>query len=233
MISEHLEYLELSPEFSDSTVKTARKWLSKFGTFCGKKCPAEMSVRDLNQWHKAIIWTPGPSGKLYSEATTNQAVGAVRRFYRWGLAAGKLREDPTVELWTPKAKKVKRSPLELSPSDARKLLLSPDLDSPQGIRDRAILALLLETRISKNACSRIDIRHLQFDTGALLTKGRYRKIHSLSDGVLADIERYLQEARPLFVTAIDPALFLNRNGSRLSGPSVQQTLNQHRKNCGL
>lgn len=233
MISEHLEYLRSSPDFAESTVKLAEPWLRNFEEYCGKKSPAEMSVRDLNGWHKAITWTPGPRGKLYSEASTNQAVGAIRRFYRWGLAAGKLKEDPTVELKTPKARKVQRSTLALSPSESRKLLLSPDLDTPTGIRDRAIIALLLETKISRNACSRINIDHLQFDTGALMTTGRSRAIYSLSDGLLADIERYLKEARPLLVTAIDPALFLNRNGGRLSGQSIQQAYRYHRKLCGL
>lgn len=226
MIEEHLQFLADSNEYSPGTVVSARGWLSRFQQFCGERSPAELKTRDLEQWHKQLVWTPGPSGKLYSESTVNQAVGAIRRLYRWGLAAGKLKMDPTKTLSTPKAPSARSQSLELKPSELRRILAALDPDSPYGIRDRAILGILVETGCSRPACSRLDQAHLCFDTGALLTKGRSQKIHSLSDGLLADLKRYLRDARPLLVTDITPALFLDRNGNRISPGSVQQIVNR-------
>ena len=81
------------------------------------------------------------------------------------------------------------------------------------------------TGISRGACSRINRDHLCFETGALLSRSRCQKIHSLDDGLLADLHRYLREARPLLVKENTPALFLDRYGNRLSTRAIDQLIN--------
>jgi len=229
VIEEHLRYLAQSGDYSPATIESAHRWLHHFQAFCGDRSPTDLKTQDLEQWHKHFVWTPGPNGKLYAEATVNQAVGAVRRFYRRLLAEGKLKSDPTKTLLTPAAKKTRSQKFALNSSEKRRLLVSLDPDSPFGIRDRAVLGVLVETGISRPACSRIDRDHLCFDTGALLTKSRGQKIHSLSEGLLADLHRYLREARPLLVKDITPALFLDRYGNRLSSGSIQQITKRARE----
>ena len=232
MIEEHLEDLR-QQNYSKATINLTIPWLLHFQEFCGGRDPAELKPKDLEQWQKFLAWNPGPSGKLYSEATVNQAVGAIRRFYRWGLAAGKFPSNPTETLVTPKAKQTRSQKLKLHPQELRKIFSLLDSDHAFGIRDRAVLGVLVETGITRPTCSRIDRDHLCFDTGALLTRGRTQQIHSLTDGLLADLQRYLRDARPLLVTDITPALFLNSNGNRLSGPSIQQFVNKARKLAAL
>lgn len=232
MIDDHLQALRRDGA-SRSTIQSAESWLQHFWVFCRGRCPSELNSSDLVDWHKELVWIPGPSGKLYSEASINQAIGAVRRFYRWALANSRVQSDPTNELTTRKVESRRTNRLELRPTEARKLLASPSLETPAGIRDRAIFSVLLETGISRPACAGIDLGHLQLDTGALLTKGRSQQIHSLSHGTLADLERYLREARPLLLDLANPALFLNLNGDRISAGSIAQTLRHHRQLAGL
>ena len=219
MIEAHLQKLRESGDYSPATIRAAIPWLLHFQEFCGAREPAELTSKDLEQWHKLLVWTPGPSGKLYSEATVNQAVGAIRRFYRLLLAEGELSRDPTETLVTPKARSTRSFALDFEPAQKRAVFASLDPDSSFGIRDRAVL-VLMETGISQPACSRIDQDHLCFDTGALLAKGRKQTIHSLTDGLLADLHRYLRDARPLLVGGTTPAFFLDRNGNRLSPGSL-------------
>ncbi|MFA5506825.1 MAG: phage integrase N-terminal SAM-like domain-containing protein [Vulcanimicrobiota bacterium] len=228
MIEEHLAGLR-EDGFSPRTLEAAARWLRHFKNFCGDRSPVELKPEDIDQWHKELVWTPGPKGKLYAENTVGQAVGAVRRFYRRLLAEGKIAEDPTTSLVTPKPKRTRAQGLKLEPRELRGIFSALDLENPFGIRDRAVLGLLVETGISAGACSRIDVGHLCFDTGALLTRGRRQKIHSLTDGLLADLHRYLREARPLLVTDITPALFLDRYGNRVSTPSVRRIIDRARK----
>lgn len=232
-LAQHLEALSQSGDYSKATIEAAHRWLTNFQAFCSDRDPAKLATKDLEQWHKQLAWTPGPRGKLYSPNTVNQAVGAVRRLYCLLLVEGKLKTNPARTLLTPGVKKTKPQALNFMPSEVRRLLFSPNLESPAGIRDRAVLGVLLETQISRPSCSRIDQRHLCFDTGALLTTGHTRQIHSLNDGLLADLERYLREARPLLVNDVTPALFLNRDGNRYSGQSIQKMVRFHRQLCGL
>ena len=233
LTEEHLRYLAESDDYSRRTVVNARPWLENFQAFCGHRSPTELKAKDLEKWHKTLAWTPGPSGNLYSQASVNQAVGAVRRFYRWLLAEGHVRANPTSTLVTPATKRNGSQRFELEGAEKRAVLAALDPDSPYGVRDRAVLGVLLETGISRPACSRINRDHLCFDTGALMTTGRSRKIHSLTEGLLADLHRYLQQARPLLVNDITPALFLDRYGNRLSPGSIQQITNKARSLANL
>lgn len=233
MIEEHLQYLRQCGDYSKATAANARAWLKRFEAFCGDRCPSELRAADLALWHKELAWTPGPSGKLYSQSSVNQAVGAVRRFYRWALVEGRVKVDPSEGLVTRAAKRTRSNRLDLAPSQARKLLSSPNVETPVGIRDRAIFGILLETGVSRQACAGIDLAHLQLDTGALLTRGRGQLVHSLSEGLLADIERYLREARPLLLQGTHPAIFLSTSGERITAGAIQQQLRHHRQLQGL
>lgn len=232
LLSEHLEALEQGGRYSVTTISLTSTWLLKFEAFLGSKSPTELKVKDLEDWNRLLAWTPGPTGKLYSENTINQAVGSIRRFYRWLLAEGRIKTNPAQTLQTKKAKIVKPK-REYLASEIRELLGSPDLGTASGIRSRALLGVLLETKASHRACSGLDLGHLCFDTETLLTKGRQQKIHALSFGLLADLKRYLQESRPLLIQAPTQALFLNKKGERLSKESVNQVLLIHRRHCGL
>ncbi len=207
-------------------------WLAKFERYCGDRETLTLGPADLVAWRQELAWTPGPSGRMLSENTVNQGVLSVRGFYRWAVIEGLISEDPAATLKI-RGVRTERRP-KLTVTERRSLLAFPNLDVPMGIRDRAVLALLLETRISRPACSRLNLASLQLDTGALMADGRKSAgIHALSDGLCADLERYLTEARPALVTCEEPALLLNRKGRRLSPGSIQGLVRDAMLGCGL
>ena len=238
MVEEHLAALKQSGQYSQTTIDIAATWLQRFQVHFGDRDLTALKPKDLDQWHKQLAWTPGPSGKLYSENTLNQAVGTIRRFYRGLLAAGLLSRDPTSELVTPHVKAV-RLQRAYTAAEKRALLSSPDLESPTGIRDRAVLGVLLETGISRPACSRLELKDIQFDTSALLSRGRKQEIHCLGAGLLEDLERYLRESRRLLIRVDNEpakqneAFFLTINGDRLSANCIAQLQRHHRKRADL
>lgn len=232
MIQEYLEHLSREGRYSKATLGIISRWLTRFEQFSGDRDPAALTSADLLAWRHELTWQPGSSGRMLSENTINQAVLAVRGFYRWAMAEALISMDPAASLKI-RAVRLKRRP-KLAVAERRKLLAFPNLDVPVGIRDRAVIALLLETGISRPACSRLDLAHLQLDTGALRANGRKSGgIHTLSDGLCADLERYLKEARPLLIRSEQIALFLNTRGGRLSGPSVQRIIRHALLVCGL
>lgn len=231
LIELHLQELKAEGRYSASTLQTTESWLRNLEAFWGQQSLARLCPERLTDWRRNLTWNPTSQGKIYSENTVNQAIGAIRRFFAWAAAQGLLPEDPSGHLITRRVPLRRRS---LNPVQARRLLGAPDLDSPMGIRDRAVLGVLVETRITRPACSRIDLVHLQLDTGALLTQGRQRQIHCLTDGLLGDLERYLNYSRPLLAgEKTSSALFLNQQGERLSGPSIQQLCRRHCQAAGV
>jgi integrase/recombinase XerD len=231
MTSEYLESLRRQGRYTVTTLSIISYWLSRLEQFAGDRDVVKLRAADLVAWRQELTWQPGPSGRMLSENTVNQAVLAIRGFYRWAMATGVLQNDPAAGLKVRAVHAPRRKPLAIK--DTRKLLAFSNLDTPTGIRDRAVLAVLLETGISRAACSALDLIHLHLDTGALMASGRKGGIHTLSDGLCADLERYLRESRPLLIHDDQPALFLNRNGGRFSVESIHGVLRRALLGCGL
>lgn len=232
MFPEYLQSRRLEGRYSPGTLFIMESWLKQFERFCAGRDPAKLKSSELNSWRQELVWRTGPDGVLYSGHTINQAVWVVRGFYRWAEACGYLSKDPSTVL---KMRGVpRREKRKWTPTEVRSLLSCPDLDHPLGIRDRAVLGILLETDITRPACSRLDLEHLQLDTGALFATGRKRGVKALSDGLCADIERYLKESRPILVVDdTQRALFLNQKGGRFSLGSIQRLFALSLKACGL
>lgn len=226
VISSHLKALRAGG-YAEGSVIAADGWLRNLESFAAGRELTELGPQDLEQWHRELTWRAGPRGSLYSQNTVNQAVGAVRRFYRYLIAQGTLVENPAATLVTPS---VRASKPVWKNADTRRFLASPDLDTPTGVRDRAILGVLLETGMPRAACARLDLGDLCFDTAALLATGRSRRIHSLGDGLMADLERYLRKSRPLLLSPERPtqALFLSIHGRRMTGAALYQVFNRHK-----
>ncbi len=221
MIEDYLE--ENQDRYSPATLVLRMAWLEDLGR---RGDLLGMTCDDLVEWRKELGWRVNRRGAPYSENTLHQAVGAARSFYRWALEKGLVKSDPTRLL---KTAHVKRRPqLKLSASQVRQLLAGPDLETFIGIRDRALLGLVVELSLEKRACSRLDLGHLQMDTGALLTVSRGRRqIHSLTESLLSDLRFYLDHSRPHLAKEGEPALFVGRHGGRLSNVGVGHVVKQH------
>ena len=94
MTREYLESLRQQGRYSKTTLTIISGWLEKLERFAGNQELAKLRAKDLEKWRKELAWTPGPSGRMLSENTQNQAVLAVRGFYRWLVANGFVPTDP-------------------------------------------------------------------------------------------------------------------------------------------
>ncbi len=220
MISEFVQHLERKG-YSKTTVDISRKWLEHFtARFPGP--PDQLKPSDLTRYQKLLGWEPGPSGKLYSENTQSQAIGVIRAFFRWCVDQDHLKKSPADHLKTRAVPKKERS--YLTTVQARKLLALPDLDTSMGLRDRAVLGLIIEEQASPAALARLDLTDFQPDTGAVLLKGRRRRIVSLGPGLQTDLERYIRIGRAGTAQPHEEALFISRSGTRFNKPGIHAVL---------
>jgi site-specific recombinase XerD len=82
---------------------------------------------------------------------------------------------------------------------------------------------------------RLDLKNVDLSERTLLVRGKGNKERMVLIGTAAEqaIRRYLKEARHKLAVDPAPALFLNRDGQRLSGRSVQQIVRRHALRAGL
>lgn len=162
--------------------------------------------------------------------TRSRKVSSIRSFFKYlELNAKLITENPVKNLEVPSSKKA--LPKYLSLEESVDLISS--IETPFTSRDYCIIVLFLNCGMRLSELVGINITDIKDDTLKLLGKGNKERIVYLNDACIFAIEEYLKD-RPKPKTITDKgALFLNRNGRRISQRRVQQIVGECLKSAGL
>ena len=139
-------------------------------------------------------------------------VSTLKQFYLWTVDQGLRSDDPAADLSTPK---LPRSlPKAMTESEVEALLKAPDLDTPLGLRDKAMLEVLYATGLRVSELVSLRGEQISLAQGVLRVRGKGSKerLVPLGDEAQHWIVRYLQEARALLHARPQPALFITQRG---------------------
>jgi integrase/recombinase XerD len=164
-----------------------------------------------------------------------RAVACVRGFYRFLALDGRVPVNPADGLRPPKAWKA--LPSFLSGEDVDRLLAAPDVHTPKGLRDRALIELLYATgmRVSELLSLRPADLNLEASYLTCIGKGSKQRIVPFGDQAAGWVRRYAQDARPqLLGGRKSPRLFVNaRGGSALSRIGFWGLLKTYGRKAGV
>jgi len=120
--------------------------------------------------------------------------------------------------------RIKKIPTVLEEKEMNALLDAPDVNSPRGLRDKAILELLYSTgmRVGELVTLKLSDVDVWSSTVKVTGKGSRQRFCYLTDSAVEALERYLEKRPPK-----PEALFLNKNLTRLSAVSVRSIVNKH------
>ena len=124
-----------------------------------------------------------------------------------------MRVNPSEDLHPPRAWKV--LPRYLSIEDVDRLIAQPDVSTPRGLRDRAVIELLYATgmRVSELVALRPADVHLEASYLTCTGKGNKQRIVPIGDEAAAWVKRYLQQSRALLLgRRRSTRLFVNARG---------------------
>jgi integrase/recombinase XerD len=148
-----------------------------------------------------------------SPRSVARAVACYRGFYRFLLIDGRVKTNPSEDLHPPRAWKV--LPRYLSIEDVDRLIAQPDVSTPRGLRDRALIELLYATgmRVSELVMLRPADVHLDASYLTCKGKGNKERIVPIGDEAAAWVQRYLQQSRHVLLGERRSArLFVNARG---------------------
>jgi integrase/recombinase XerC len=217
------DHLRIGRGLSPHTVRGYAEDLLQFSAFLegeGLDDWRGVSHRDLRRFLSEM------QGRGLARRSMARRLSAVRTFYRYLSRKEEGTRNPTVGVKGPRLER--RLPSCFTGDEIEALLAAPDRQSPLGLRDAAILETLYSSGMRVSEVVALDLDDVPEEDGRVrvLGKGRKERIVFLGRAARETIHAYLKCARPSLARARrkgEPcaALFLNKNGTRLSDRAVR------------
>lgn len=163
-----------------------------------------------------------------SARSTARRLSTMRRFYGRELREGRLSADPTVLIRAPKIGRA--LPSVLSESEVEGLLRAPLVDTPLGLRDRAMLETLYATGLRVSELVELRTSAVGLDQGVVRVtgKGGKERLVPLGEESLNWIERFIRSGRGTILGAkTSPSLFPTARGGGMTRQAFWQLIKRY------
>jgi integrase/recombinase XerD len=166
---------------------------------------------------------------LATKATTaNRRLTVFKRYYRWALRERLVQADPTLKLQA--AKQALRVPKTLTEAQVEALLTAPPVDTPLGLRDRAMLELMYASGLRVSELVDLRVSNIGMNEGVLRVFGKGAKERLVPFGQVARewLVRYLADARPAILGGQQTEdMFVTQRGSGMTRVMFWMIVKKH------
>lgn len=226
--------LWLEDGLARNSIESYRRDLSLFAEWLqrhGARAPEAALEADLHAYFAARHSTAARAekGRRAPRASSDaRLLSSLRRFYQYCVRERHCRIDPTLRLDPPK--RAPRFPRTLSEGDVEALLAAPEIGTPRGLRDRAMLETLYACGLRVSELVGLKQHEVNLDAGVLrvLGKGSKERLVPLGEEAVAWIARYQAEARPVLLgSAGANALFVTERGGAMTRQAFWYLVKRH------
>jgi integrase/recombinase XerD len=230
MIGAYLDHLRVERRLAGHTLESYARDLSALAAYADEtgRQPEALDRASLEEFVRRQM-TRGLSPRSVA-----RAVAAVRGFYRFLVVDRRLERNPADDLRPPRAWPA--LPKFLSIEEVDRLITQPDVATPRGLRDRAMIELLYATglRVTELVGVRAADLHLDEHYLTCIGKGSKERIVPIGEQASEWITRYQMTARrDLLKGRATPRLFVNARGGALSRVGFWKILKQHGRAADL
>ena len=203
---------------TEQTLKTRAGHLKRFIIWCDERSinhPKEVTKPILERYQRYLFEIRQKNGEPLSFRTQAGQLASLKAFFKWLARENHILSNPASELEAPRYRK--RLPKQiLSVEEVNRVLDLPDVHSPYGLRDKAILELLYSCGIRRMELSNLEVQDIDRGRETILIqegKGRKDRMLPLGKRALYWVEKYRLESRPLMLNdAYEQHLFLTDYG---------------------
>ncbi len=227
-IQRWLDHLRYERRLSPLTAKNYHRDVEALYTFL---CNAEVPAWDAVDPGHLRSFAARLHRRGLAPRSIQRRLAAVRNLFNFLIREGVMTSNPGVDIAAPKAPK--RLPETLD-ADQVGRLLDIRLDHPLATRDRAIMELLYSSGLRLAELVGLAVTDVDLAEGTVRVEGKGAKTRVVPVGGKArDAVRDWLRVRPQFLKNDEPALFISRNGYRLSARNVQARVQRWARVLGL
>lgn len=233
-LDDFTDHLRLRAGRSPATVASYGSDLADLARWCadhGIDHPTDVTIAGLRRYLGACV------DRGYARSTVARRTSSIRRLFDHLHHSGAIDADPAVALASPR--QGRPLPRVLRPEQVLALLAAPDPATALGRRDRALLELLYSSGARVAEICGLDAAALSLPQALvrLRGKGSKERIVPLGEPAVDALADYLERGRPqLLATAAagaTGALFVGRQGQRLSTRSARRVVGRAARQAGL
>lgn len=166
--------------------------------------------------------------------STARQLSSFRRFFRFLVREGLVREDPTAQIAMPR---IGRSlPKSMSEPEVESLLAAPTVTDPLGHRDRAMLEVLYATglRVSELVSLKVTQVNVQQGVVRVLGKGNRERLIPLGEEAVSWLQAFMAGPRgEILLDRNTDSLFPTRRGDRMTRQAFWHIIKRYARKAGV
>ncbi len=225
LIGKFTDHLWLERGLSDNTLAAYERDLRTFGNWLSTQesslmIATEADIRDYLAWRIK---------QKIKASSTARFLSTLRRFYRYLIRAEEITSSP-VELIEPPTLG-RPLPDTLTEDEVIDLLDAPDLQLPEGLRDRAMLELLYATGLRVSELIGLELSRCSLQNGVIrvMGKGDKERLVPMGDEAVEWINRYLDESRTRLMLGKGTCdqVFVTNRGSGMTRQAFWYAIKKH------
>ncbi len=229
-MTDFLQHLRTERRSSPHTLRCYEDDLIQYGAFLAETFGEgeDPSASGPSRLRRYSAWL---ASRGYAPSTIARRLASLRSYFRFLRRRGVVTSDPAAGLRNPK--QARRLPRLLRVDEVIRLLDTVPVDTPAGVRDRAMLETLYGGGLRVSELVGLDLADLDLESELVRVRGKGRRERLSPIGQMANawIRRWIPIRKPK--APREPALFLNQRGTRLTARSVGRLLEQHLARAGL
>lgn len=208
-IDKFTTYLDIEKNYSKHTIINYKSDLDELFAFLGDAPLDKIDYLSLRRFLAQL------RSKEHKSRSIARKLSSIRSFFRFMQREGLVKNNPAVLLLSPKLDRI--LPKFLTEDEMSNLIEAPNTDNVMGKRDKAILETLYSTGIRVSELVGLNQENVDLISNIIKVAGKGKKERYVPIGnkAVEAIKEYLDSRnRP------SSAIFLNKNGTRLSARSV-------------
>ena len=222
----YFQYLRVEKGVSNDTIKSYYYDLKVFFDMLNKHSTDDFMSTDIQDFVKL------QGKKLLSTATIVRRISSIKNFYIF------LEKDHIIDLSLKKIelpRSAKRLPQVISLEEVEALLNAPDLEKPEGQRDRAMLEVMYASGLRVSELLGLKLKQINAEKGIIdvIGKGNKERKAPIGDYALEYLQLYMQDGRRKNIGRKSDYLFLNRYGEPLSRQYFFTQIKKYAEQVGI
>lgn len=233
----HFEWMRVSG-YSEDTIRARTIALNRFIRWCderGVRDPRDITKPILERYQRHLFYYRKSDGSPMTLATQLGCLAPIKLLFKWLTRENHILYNPASELQLPRTPKHLPRVI-LSVQEVEAILNEAEPNTPQGLRDRALLETLYSTGLRRMELPALKLYDVDLTRRIIVVregKGRRDRVIPIGQRAAAWVDQYLTESRPQLLAHPSEALFVTDYGDPVTPEYLAAKVKRYMQFAGI